>query len=289
MAQSHHILNYRMIFGGGFIGTRQALSKQALSLFIILFIIGSCAPHNPPPQKVVLLAPFEGRYSEIGYSALYPARLAFANHNPTHIELLAVDDGGTLEIAVQRAQAIARDPQISIVITQGYYGTSPDVLAHLSDKMVIIVGEWGTTSAPDVYHLSHPALREIVTDIHHPITEPISSDFIGGETFGMPSFVNLQPHFETLTFMSSGRLPNAEFEASILASAPHATAPNHLSMLTYDAFSMAIEALNQNAHLSEIVYQGISGQITFSDGYWTEAQIYQYGFNPDGTIYAITP
>ncbi len=258
-------------------------------LFFVLLIVAGCTPNSAPPQKIVLFAPFEGRYAELGYSALYPARLAFSDRNPTHIELLALDDGGTLDIAIQRAQAIAHDPYISIIIIQGYLGTSADVLAHLSDKAVIIVGEWGTSSAPDVYHLSHSALPERVTDTHHPITEPIAENFIGGETFGLPSFVRLQPDFHHLTFVSSGQLPTTDFEARIISSAPHASLPNHLSILTYDAVSLAIEALQQKTHLSEIVYQGISGQVTFTDHYWTEAPIYHYGFHPDGTIYSITP
>lgn len=262
---------------------------RAVILWILLFTVAGCSSNSVPPQKIVLFAPFEGRYQEVGYSALYPARLAFADHDPSDIELIALDDGGTLEITITRAKAIAHDPQIRIVIIQGYLGASSEVLAHLIDKTVIIVGEWGAESASHVYHLSSRDLREQITAIHQPITSIITPPFVGGETFGLRSFIALQPDFQALTFVSSGGLPSSELIAKILNSAPHATMPNHLSGLTYDAVSMAIEALNQNAHLSTMNYDGLSGQITFSEGYWTEAPIYHYGFHPNGVIYAITP
>lgn len=266
------------------------LKRVTLFTFIALtFILTSCNGHSAPPQKIVLFAPFEGRYQEVGYSALYSARLAFTDHNPADVQLVALDDGGMLEIAIERAKAIAYDEQIQIVIVQGDLGASADVLAHLIEKTVIIVGDWGDQTGDHVYHLSNPAIHAQLTHPQQPITDPISAPFIGGETFGLPSFIQLQPNFQALTFISSGGLPSAEFEARILASAPHPTPPNHLSMLTYDAVSMAIQALNQNVRLSDITTDGISGQITFLDGYWAEAPIYHYGFDADGAIYSITP
>src|SRR5690606_15013589 len=100
------------------------------------------------PVKVVLFAPFEGRYREIGYEMLYAARLAFTEvgADPSQVKLIPVDDSGTLITAQQHAAAIALDPQVRLVITAGVIATHADVLTEFGDLPVIVVGSWHPTA-----------------------------------------------------------------------------------------------------------------------------------------------
>ena len=70
-------------------------ARALLTCGMILIMCGCAIVKAPITTRVALLAPFEGRYREVGYNALYAARLAFADSSIMSIELLAVDDGGT--------------------------------------------------------------------------------------------------------------------------------------------------------------------------------------------------
>jgi ABC-type branched-subunit amino acid transport system substrate-binding protein len=72
--------------------------------------------------KVGLVAPFEGRYRQIGYDTIYAARLAIRELNEsggidgTMVELVALDDSGDLELARQAAASLVLDPDVVAVV-----------------------------------------------------------------------------------------------------------------------------------------------------------------------------
>lgn len=109
----------------------------------ILFISGCAVAQTPPITRLALLAPFEGRYREVGYQALYAARLAAAETGRTDLELLAVDDGGSVQTALDRANALNRDPLIAGVLVLGIHATAPPVLDTLPPD-TLVVGDWRT-------------------------------------------------------------------------------------------------------------------------------------------------
>ena len=86
------------------VGTWRAMSLRIIAVFIILAVVSACAVvRTPSIVRMALLAPFEGRYREVGYNALYAARLGFCRRQAIlQVDLLAVDDGGTQ--AANRAQ-----------------------------------------------------------------------------------------------------------------------------------------------------------------------------------------
>ena len=43
---------------------------------LLLGVFAGCTGQTEPPPVIALFAPFEGRYQEFGYDALYAARLA---------------------------------------------------------------------------------------------------------------------------------------------------------------------------------------------------------------------
>jgi ABC-type branched-subunit amino acid transport system substrate-binding protein len=123
---------------------RDTLRPYILLIFAVLIIIlsGCMVFRGEQVRKIALLAPFEGRYREIGYDALYAVRLAIADSGITNIDLLAIDDGGSIKSAIDRAYAIRQDAAIEIVIALGSFATAPEVQVAYGDTPVIIVGHW---------------------------------------------------------------------------------------------------------------------------------------------------
>ena len=84
---------------------------------LLLILLTGCS-NTPPILSIGLLGPFEGRHRQQGYEALYAVRLALTDSG-TDYHLLALDDGGTLESAQQRAAALALDQSIIHVLLVG--------------------------------------------------------------------------------------------------------------------------------------------------------------------------
>ncbi|MGC9349940.1 MAG: branched-chain amino acid ABC transporter substrate-binding protein [Anaerolineae bacterium] len=95
-------------------------------LLIITLVLASClTPTRPKVVKIGLVAPFEGHYRYIGYDAIYAARLALREINAQdsldgwHVELVAYDDRGSVELARNAAANLIIDPDVMAVI--GHY------------------------------------------------------------------------------------------------------------------------------------------------------------------------
>ena len=75
-----------------------------------------------PVVKVGLVAPFEGRYRDIGYDVIYSARLAVREINEaggiggTRVALVALDDNGNPEFAQATANSMVIDPAVVAVV-----------------------------------------------------------------------------------------------------------------------------------------------------------------------------
>lgn len=94
-------------------------------LLLALGLLASCQS-VAPVVKVGLVAPFEGRDRDIGYDAIYSARLAVREINAAgginghRLALVALDDGGDEALARQAAATLARDPAVVAVV--GHFG-----------------------------------------------------------------------------------------------------------------------------------------------------------------------
>lgn len=95
----------------------------ALSVVPLLFgCLAACAPVVRPVIKIGLVAPFEGRYRDVGYEVVYAVRLAVREANGRGgvaghtLELAALDDSGDPAMAVEQAQKLATDPLVVGVI-----------------------------------------------------------------------------------------------------------------------------------------------------------------------------
>lgn len=91
-------------------------------LLLFLFILLSNCQSVDPVVKVALVGPFEGQNRAIGYDVIYSARLAVREVNEAggiggyRVALVALDDGGSPELAQQVAQSLVIDPAVVAVV-----------------------------------------------------------------------------------------------------------------------------------------------------------------------------
>jgi ABC-type branched-subunit amino acid transport system substrate-binding protein len=91
-------------------------------LLAAALLVPACVPVTRPIVKIGLVAPFEGRYRDVGYEVIYAVRLAVREANASGgvagyaVELTALDDGGDPAQAVAQARKFATDPQVTGVI-----------------------------------------------------------------------------------------------------------------------------------------------------------------------------
>lgn len=91
------------------------------TLILVILLAGACTRVSPL-IKIGLVGPFEGRHRDIGYDVIYSARLMIRQANEAggvgryRLNLVAIDDFGSPEIARQMAEAMVADPGVVIVI-----------------------------------------------------------------------------------------------------------------------------------------------------------------------------
>ena len=98
--------------------------RQVIIVSLLPLLIGlvGCLNRSPRVVKIGLVAPFVGRYREIGVDVIPAARLAVrewaAHHTdaPIAIELVAYDDAGDPDEAASQAQNLVVDPAVQLVV-----------------------------------------------------------------------------------------------------------------------------------------------------------------------------
>jgi ABC-type branched-subunit amino acid transport system substrate-binding protein len=265
-----------------------------LFMSIFTFMMSACAVvRDEPIVRIALLAPFEGRYREIGYNALYSARLAMQDAGVTSVELLPIDDGGMAESAADRAQALSSDPLIKIAIVLGYAATDVRTQQAFGDIPVLVVGHWGALPQTEsIFMLSSCELDEFITTpprIEVTDAAILDAPIIGDEILALQQFAKLRESLDRITVVSSASLPDKDFAERYRQGDQFAPKPGLLASLTYDATDMAIQAITDvnktragiQRSLGSGTYTGLNGSIAFENGCWRDAPIYQYGYNGD--------
>jgi ABC-type branched-subunit amino acid transport system substrate-binding protein len=101
-----------------------AVNRRAAAALLALLVLLPAAGCRTLPEtvKIGLVAPFEGRWRDAGYDAIYAARLAIREVNErggvagVRVELVALDDGGDARQAVEAAATLAADPQVLVAL-----------------------------------------------------------------------------------------------------------------------------------------------------------------------------
>ncbi len=269
------------------------------NLLPLLLLLSACAtPRAQLVQRIALLAPFEGRYREVGYEALYAARLALqdTSYDGVNFELLPVDDGGTISSAAERARALAADPTVQAAIVLGHAAAAAETQQAFGDLSVIIIGHWGAYPQGDhVFILANQRIQEQLTvPATVSVTEVAQREapLRCGEVCALVQFPQLRPDLSEITVVSSAVLPDAEFTTRYRGSDPFAPQPGLLAALTYDAAYIILQATEVNKGLRTVVqqtitstvYQGLNGIIRFEAGYWLDAPIRLYTYDNNNLL-----
>lgn len=261
---------------------------------LTLLVLSACQPVTQQETfHIVLLAPFEGRYREVGYDALYAARLALQDSGTAQLTLLPVDDGGSAANAVWRARGLAEDPRSIAAIVLGPHAAAPETLAALADIPTLVVGQWTQHPPQDyVFILSNPAIPELLTlppDTDLTVAAGFTSPLTGSDPFALKQLPNLRRDLENITIISSAALPDDGFRTRYQNADPFAPEPGLLASLTYDAMIFltqtahqgrmeTLEAIHKHQHI------GLNGPIRFSDHYWANAPLYRYTYDTEGRL-----
>ncbi len=254
--------------------------RHALFILIAALLLSACAGVRAQEiRRIALFAPFEGRYREIGYDALYAARLAFSDSPNAPIELLAVDSGGTQ--AESHARALAQDPLVMAVIALGYDATAPEVLRALGDLPVLVVGEWGAEPiSENIFIFSNPEIaQQITTPARVSVTDAaaLPAPVVGTDVFALEGLRELRESLNGVTILSSGWLSlpgdGTRFTERYKNDDPFAPEPGLLAALTYNATTMATFSASgseSRTHMQSNLAPD------FPNGYWKDAQIQRY-------------
>lgn len=233
---------------------------------IVALLLAGCAFSAPQAsaRQILLLAPFEGRLREVGYDALYAARLALADAGAgadatgfagaADIELLPLDDGGTPERAAQRAQAAALDPRIMGAIVLGLSAGTAQAQQSLGDIPTLIVGNWATDCATPAVHIVSAPLPQV---------PPLSPELaLGsaqvGDYAALPGYQRLAQAadipLDGVRLLSVGTPPDASFITRYRASDAFAPEqPGLLATLTYDSVRWLVGAVQVSGTRAEVL------------------------------------
>lgn len=250
---------------------------------LVLILCGCGTARSNAITRLALLAPFEGRYREVGYDAYYAVRLALIDSGNEDVELLAVDDGGDTASAVDRAKALEKDPFVKAVIALGYAATNPVTQQAFERLPLVVVGQWG--EKPEQTNVFILASADLNTIINAPdkvnITDVTSLKMpvVGGEIFALKQFTQLRSETDGIRIASNSTLPDSAFHERYIHSGLFVPEPGLLATLSYDAANMVLQAMQNGdtqTALATIAYSGINGNIRFEQGYWADAPIHYY-------------
>jgi hypothetical protein len=271
---------------------RLSAKHSPIILCLLLLLVGCSAGQGADIQRIALLAPFEGRYSEIGYDAYYAVQLAIKEHGSDRIELLAIDDGGSATSATERARALVSDPLVKVAIVLGNNAVQPETQEAFGTLPVLIVGQWQAKPMSNtIYMLASVELDNVLTHFDHPLTvneaAEIRTPVIGGEMFALTQFPLLATNIQNVSIASSASLPDADFRQRYLSRGQFVPEPGLLATLSYDAAAMAIEAIgtnDPNQQIANSTYVGLNGSIRFVNRYWADAPINYYRYDAKGKL-----
>lgn len=293
--------------------TGRAASKWLAWTASLLIVLAACAPSTRPAVKIGLVAPFVGRYREIGEEVVYAVRLAIREANEAggvhgnSIELMAYDDEGDPELAAEQARKVAMDPQVIGVVGHWLDATT---LAAAPVYAAAGIPLLATTASPE---LDRAALRLWYTDAAYasaggcPLPcDPaanldwlktrtgLQSPTVGPATWGLNLFPGLAGDLaEGVVAVVPAPLPRDSTDPDFgrryqaVAGGPQA---RFLAVLAYDATRLMISAAAASieaqrtpsraalaAALHREDYDGLSGHFSFdSAGNWQEARAWLY-------------
>ncbi|MDW8325320.1 MAG: ABC transporter substrate-binding protein [Anaerolineales bacterium] len=239
------------------------------------FLLTSCLPITRPVVKIGLVAPFEGRYRNLGYEVIYAVRLAVREANAAggvagySVELSALDDSGDPEMAAEQARKLATDPQVVAVLGHWLDRTTAAAASEYEQLKLPLLVPVASAELPDsVYRLwASPCM--LVAD---------SGCFNTWEELSLAGNV-------PLTLTSPIPLPSDSTDpafAERYLTLSNGVEPRFAAVLAYDAAHLLLDAIARDiatngapsrngvqAQLAQTNYAGLSGLFSFdADREW---------------------
>lgn len=303
---------------------RAARRRQAaswLALIALAWPLAACLPVARPIVKIGLVAPFEGRYRDVGYEVIYAARLAVREINAAggvggySLALLALDDGGDPQQAIQQARKLAVDPDVMGVLAHWLDATTLEAAAAYAEAGLPLLatttgplpdGAWRLWLTAEAERASVPldarqcpppcAALDDLTWLRETRAEHPESAIYGPALWGQPQFLALAgPAAEGVYFIAPAPYPAGSRDpgfAERYSAISNGVAPRANAVLAYDGTRLLAAAIEHSLAagdgaaragvsraLKEIDYAGLSGDIHFDgDGNWVGARgwVYQW-------------
>ncbi len=247
-------------------------------MFGVLLCLGqilmACAIVDAPVvARIALLAPFEGADREIGYNALYSVRLAIGEIAADDVVLLAVDDGGTVETAVERMRALSTDISIEAAIVLGKHASSLDVQNVSADLPVLVAGYWdGVSERTNVLLFAHMDIPSMLE----------SPEYVGIEatTENYSIFFDI----DYMTVLASSARPDDAFRTVYLDSDQFAPEPGIIAAHTYNAATYLLQNI-QKTNTRQSLLTAMSSD--FVDGFYQNAELHLFSFTESGDLLSL--
>lgn len=271
------------------------LTCLLVSLFTCLLV--SCSASTRPIIKIGLVAPFEGRYREVGEEVVYAVRLAVREANEAggisgySVELMAYDDMGDPDLAAEQAHKLVTDPQVVGVVGHWLESTSLAAAPIYADAGIPFLATTQSTDLdPAAFRLWHTneqfraygeqlgatticdadcssSLEDLSSLQSLVSTQSVQSQVIGPPLWGLNQFPRLAGDAaESVFVITPSPLPadstDPTFTDRYRAIAP-GPQPRFLAVLAYDATKVLLNAIRLNIDLSKLpTRKGVEASLT---------------------------
>lgn len=301
-------------------GSRSLAALGLLTRLAIVLAAAACVPVAQPTVTIGLVAPFEGRYREVGYEVIYAVRLAVREANAAggvagyNVALMALDDGGEAESAVEQAHKLSVAPEVVATIGHWLERTTlagADVYAANGLPVLATAASPGLAegayrlwltqateraAAPDGGQQCPPPCDSLenlgwLLDVRRQHPESI---IYGPALWGQPQFEMLGGMAaEGVAFVAAAPYPADSADpgfADRYRAISNGVEPRSNAVLAYDATRLLFAAIEASvsagghptregvaAALAEVNFEGLSGLIAFdADRDWTLGRGWMY-------------
>jgi ABC-type branched-subunit amino acid transport system substrate-binding protein len=279
-----------------------------------------CLPVARPTVTIGLVAPFEGRYRDVGYEVIYAVRLAVREANAAggvagyNVALLALDDGGSAENAVEQARKLVVAPEVVGAIGHWLEGTTVAAApVYVEAGLPMVAAGAAGRIAPGRFRLwlTDDQVRASVTPTAQQCPPPCDSleeldwliearaadpttEVFGPALWGQPQFVALAGEAaEGVAFVTPAPYPADTADpgfADRYRAISNGIEPRSNAVLAYDAARLLLAAIEASmtvedaptregvgTALGTLTFSGLSGTIRFdAAGDWTEVKAWVY-------------
>lgn len=299
---------------------------MAVATALIWFVAVGCVPGGTVPVvRIGLVAPFEGRYREIGYDVIPAIRMALYDAavgggvGGYMVELVAFDDGGDPDSAVEQAHKVTRDPTVLVVIGHWMEPTTRAASGIYAEEGVPLITDSATVTGDSIFRMVANSERlrafamrclpdaEFHMDFGESVTEAagyvcsLSGD--SGPVIGPPLWATDQ--FRALAgdslrgvyYVTGHAMPDdlpGGIGPMLRISAEWSESP--LAYTAYDSAILALDAIARaassgyptrravEAALRDADLEGLTGHIAFDGGERVSAPVYVYGWDFPGRL-----